>query len=87
MTKAKAESPFEPVTWLQRCVLADLRTLCVGMDAYIADPTQTGRSGEPLGGGNFLLVAGCCAAIEYCGHIYGQGGNAEQRALAFTVDS
>lgn len=83
MPRIYAELPFGPLTWLQRCVLADLRTLCVGMDAYIADPTRTSPSGHPLGGANFLLVAGCCAAIEYCGHLYAQGSNDEKRALAF----
>jgi hypothetical protein len=86
MAEIHAELPFEPIIWLQRCVLADLRTLCVGMEAYIADPSQTSRSGQPLGGGNFLLVAGCCAAIEYCGHLYAQGSNGERRALAFIRD-
>jgi hypothetical protein len=86
MAKIHAELPFEPTTWLQRCVLADLRTLCVGMEEYIADPSKASPSGQPLGGGNFLLVAGCCAAIEYCGHLYAKGSNGEQRAVAFIRD-
>jgi hypothetical protein len=43
------------VTWIESCVLGDLRTLLVGVDAYYASPTHVGQDGRPLGAANFLL--------------------------------
>ena len=83
MAKIRVAQPFDVATWIDHCVLGDLRTLCVGIDTYLAAPTHRSESGSPLGGANFLLVAGCCAAIEYCGHVYGAKGSHENQAIAF----
>jgi hypothetical protein len=56
--------------WIDACVLGDLRTLVHGIDAYYASPDYRTADGRPTGAGNFLLVAGCCSAIEYLGHVY-----------------
>jgi len=70
-------------SWLDSCVLGDLRTLLRGIDSYYSSDRHVDADGRPIGGGNFLLVAGCCAAIEYFGYIVSDGTNQEARALAF----
>lgn len=57
-------SRAELVTWIESCVLGDLRTLLVGVDAYYASPTHAVQDGRPLGAANCLLVAGCCSGID-----------------------
>jgi hypothetical protein len=66
--------------WLQYAVLGDLRTLVYGIEA------RTASSSPPrnLGGGNFLLAAGCCMALEYFGQVYGRGSHSTDRARAYT---
>ena len=51
------------VTWIESCVLGDVRTLLMGVDAYYALPTHAGQDGHLLGAANSLLVAGCCSGI------------------------
>ena len=48
-----------------------LRTVLLGIRER-RDETQS----PVLGGGNFLLAAGCCMALEYFGQVYGEGKNA-----------
>ena len=43
------QSRAELVTWIESCVLGDLRTLLVGVDACYASPTRVGQDGHPLG--------------------------------------
>lgn len=69
--------------WIDACVLGDLRTLVHGIDAYYASPDHRTADGRPTGAGNFLLVAGCCSAIEYLGHVYAGKGSDEAKAIAF----
>ena len=83
MPESVVEPGYAALGWLQQNVLADLRTLCVGIDIHMASPDANAPPGQPLGGGNFLLVAGCCSVIEYCGHIYLGTGNHEKNAQAF----
>jgi len=66
--------------WLNYAVLGDLRTLVHGIEVR-----QTMTPIIPnLGGGNFLLAAGCCMALEYFGQVYGAGGDSTGRARAYT---
>jgi hypothetical protein len=66
------------VNWIDNCVLGDLRTLKLGIDA------QTSQQGPPLGGGNFLLLAGCLMALEYVAHIYSAEKNAVSCVRQYT---
>ncbi len=70
-------------TWVDSCVLGDLRTLLVGVDAYYASPDHVAQDGRPLGAANFLLVAGCCSAIDYFGFLLNRGSSDEARAKTF----
>ena len=70
-------------SWLNSCVLGDLRTLVRGIDAYYASDEHLDSEGRPIGGGNFLLVAGCCSAIDYFAYIVNDGSNDDARAIAF----
>lgn len=70
------------VEWIEHCVFGDLRTLLAGIDAFI----QKRESSRPLGGGNFLLAAGCCMALEYFGQIYGKGQDATTAARRYVKD-
>jgi hypothetical protein len=47
--KRPIRSRAELVTWIECCVLGDLRTLLVGVDAYYASPMHVGQDGRPLG--------------------------------------
>ncbi len=70
------------VDWIEHCVLGDLRTMLVGIDAFLE-----GRdSPRPLGGGNFLLAAGCCMALEYLGQIYGKARDGTAAARRYVQD-
>ncbi len=65
--------------WVQYAVLGDLRTLVHGIEVR-----NTATTIPPnLGGGNFLLAAGCCMALEYLGQVFGQGGDSTTRAKAY----
>lgn len=54
------------VDWISNCVLGDLRTLERGISAVEAAKTEQGLP-PGMGGGNFLLAAGCLTAVEYLG--------------------
>ena len=77
------ESSREVADWIDNCVLGDLRTLKEGIvereRVLSAEPSRDVR----LGGGNFLLAAGCCMAIEYLGQVLGDGANATVRSQAY----
>lgn len=77
------QTPLDVADWIDACVLGDLRTLVHGIDAYYASPDHRSADGRPTGAANFLLVAGCCSAIEYLGHIYKGKGSDEAKAIAF----
>src|SRR5690349_2854817 len=68
--------------WIDLCVLGDLRTLRAGAFQYLRDGTGEAR----LGGGNFLLVAGCCMALEYLAQVYGKGSDATTSARRWIQD-
>jgi len=71
------------VTWIESCVLGDLRTVLVGVDAYYASPSHMSTDGRPLGSANFLLVAGCCSALDYFAFLFKGGASDEANAKAF----
>jgi hypothetical protein len=77
------QSPEDVVEWIDACVLGDLRTLICGIDAYYASPKDLTADGRPTGSANFLLVAGCCSAIDYLAHIYASKGSDEAKATVF----
>jgi hypothetical protein len=52
-------------TWIDRCVLGDLTTLHDGIRL-----AERRRLKQKRGGGNYLLAAGCCMALE----LRGEGG-------------
>ncbi len=56
------------VEWITECVLGDLRTLLAGTGA--ARDNRRDAAGKTLGGGNYLLAAGCLMAMEYLAWIY-----------------
>jgi hypothetical protein len=66
----RLSEPDDLARWIDSCVLGDLRTLKLGIDAHMSRP------GLPLGGGNFLLLAGCLMALEYFAWIYSSEKNA-----------
>lgn len=71
----KMKSCKKIVEWIDKCVLGDLRTVVHG----IQKREQGDKIQSPtLGGGNFLLAAGCCMALEYFGQVYGKGTNATE---------
>jgi hypothetical protein len=53
------------------------------VDAYYASPDHVAQDGRPLGAANFLLVAGCCSAIDYFGFLLNRGSSDEARAKTF----
>jgi hypothetical protein len=65
--KPPIQSRTDLATWIEFCVLGDLRTLLAGVDTYYASPSHLSIDGRPLGSANFLLVAGCCSALDYFG--------------------
>jgi hypothetical protein len=74
-TDATDQLNYGTWSWLDSCVLGDLRTLISGIDAYYASDTHVDSNGRRIGSGNFLLMAGCCAAIEYFGYILNDATN------------
>lgn len=76
------ESRQEIVQWIDNCILGDLRTLRLGIDAFHGQPVTP----RPLGGCNFLLAAGCCMALEYFGQVYGQGSDATEGVRRYVRD-
>lgn len=63
--KPPIQSRTDLATWLEACVLGDLRTLLAGVDTYYASLSLLSIDGRPLGSANFLLVEGCCSALDY----------------------
>ncbi len=80
------ESREKVAEWIDACVLGDLRTLKLGIDKKPKPRDQHSSSEKPLGGGNFLLVAGCCMTLEYFGQVYGKGSDGTSRAKKYVVD-
>jgi hypothetical protein len=76
-------SRTELVAWIDSCLLGDLRTLLTGIDSYYASPSHLAADGRPLGSANFLLVAGCCSALDYFAFLFQGGGSDEANAKAF----
>ena len=70
---APLKSRADVTGWLEQCVLGDLRTLRVGIEAYHAADRKASLDGRPLGGGNFLLAGGCCLAMRYFGALLNSG--------------
>lgn len=73
----RLKSAEELVSWIRNCVLGDLRTLRLGIDERIKQPQPS------LGGGNFLLFAGCLMALEYFARIYVADGDAVTRVRKY----
>lgn len=71
------------VDWVDACVLGDLRTLRLGVQAR---EKLTNDEQHLFGGCNFLLAAGCCMALEYLGLLYGRGGDATSRVKRYVKD-
>lgn len=82
-TRYMIRSSADLRSWLDCCVLGDLRTLVAGIDAYYGTEEHVDAEGRPIGAANFLLVAGCCSAIEYFGYLLNEGTTQEARSLAF----
>jgi len=61
------ESRDKVISWID-CVLGDLRTLRAGIEVRNRDDGQAAV--DRLSGGNYLLAAGCCMALEYLSRIY-----------------
>lgn len=79
----KMKSRKKIVEWIDECVLGDLRTVVLGIqEREKGDKTQS----PTLGGGNFLLAAGCCMALEYFGQVYGEGKNATESVQKYVED-
>ena len=74
----KMESREEIVEWIDKCVLGDLRTVRLGIEEREKRDKRGGAESSALGGGNFLLAAGCCMTLEYFGQVYGKGTNATE---------
>src|SRR5881628_2064931 len=81
--KPPIQSRTDLATWIEFCVLGDLRTLLAGVDTYYASPSHLSIDGRPLGSANFLLVAGCCSALDYFAFLFKGGGSDEGNAKAF----
>jgi len=63
------QSREDLLRWIDGSVLGDLRTLRLGVAMQRkADGRQA--DGRVLGGANYLLVAGCCMALEYLNFVY-----------------
>lgn len=80
----RVESPPKLAKWITDCVLGDLRTLRLGIETK--DRITVVAKDKPLGGGNFLLAAGCCTALEYMAWIYVGGGDALSNVRRFLAD-
>ena len=76
-------SRIELATWIESCVLGDLRTLLAGVDSYYASTSHLSTEGRPLGSANFLLLAGCCSALDYFAFLYKGSGSDEANVKEF----
>ena len=83
MTLPPIQSRADLAAWIDSCVLGDLRTLLVGVDADYASHSPVSAEGRPLGAANFLPVAGCCSALDYFAFLFTGGGSDEANAKAF----
>jgi hypothetical protein len=81
--KPPIQSRTDLATWIESCVLGDLRTLLAGVDTYYASSSHLSIEGRPLGSANFLLVAGCCSALDYFAFLFKGGGSDEANVKAF----
>ena len=74
----------EVVEWIDKCVLGDLRTVRLGIEEREKRDKKGGAESSALGGGNFLLAADCCTALEYFGRVYkAKGSNATDRVQEY----
>ena len=71
------------VEWVDACVLGDLRTLRLGIQAR---ERLTIDEQNRFGGCNFLLAASCCMALEYLGLLYAHGSDATARVRRYVQD-
>jgi hypothetical protein len=74
----------ELADWVEDCVLGDLRTLKLGIDAWLSENANQNVSRG--GGGNFLLVAGCLMALEFIARIYAGKKQAPQCVQEYATD-
>jgi hypothetical protein len=81
--KPPIQSRTDLATWIDSCVLGDLRTLLLGVDTYYASSSHLSIEGRPLGSANFLLVAGCCSALDYFAFLFKGRGPNEANVRAF----
>src|SRR3954449_8897420 len=81
--KPPIQSRTDLATWIDSCVLGDLRTLLLGVDTYYASSSHLSIEGRPVGSANFLLVAGCCSALDYFAFLFKGGASDEANAQAF----
>ena len=81
--KPPIQSRTDLATWIESCVLGDLRTLLLGVDRYYALSSHVSIEGRPLGSANFLLVAGCCSALDYFAFLFKGRGSNEANVKAF----
>jgi hypothetical protein len=81
--KPPIQSRTDLATWIESCVLGDLRTLLLGVDSYYASSFHVSIEGRPLGSANFLLVAGCCSALDYFAFLFKGRGSNEANVKAF----
>jgi hypothetical protein len=79
---SRFSSREEVASWINDCVLGDPRTLLLGIDGYFQNLPST----PGLGGGNFLLGAGCCMALEFLAQVYGHGDDATAATSAYVRD-
>lgn len=61
---SRIETHVALTEWVENCVLGDLKTLRLGIDAFSREKP------EGLGEGNFLLLASSLMALEYVSRIY-----------------
>ena len=81
--KPPIQSRTDLATWIESCVLGDLRTLLLGVDTYYASSSHVSIEGRPLGSANFLLVAGCCSTVDYFAFLFKGRGSSETTVTAF----
>lgn len=70
------------ISFIDDCVLGDLRSLASGAMMLHGKPVKSDPS-KRYGGGNFLLAAGCCMALEYLAWIFAGDENATRGVEQF----
>lgn len=83
LTNAPIKTREDLVNWIESCVLGDLRTFREGIACFFDTADRRASDGRPLGGGNFLLAAACCIALDYFGFIFRDSGSDEANVRAF----